>query len=114
MAAQVTKGIRSSDMAFRYGGEELAILLPACPKAQAADVAEKIRNAIRSHPQRPGRFGGPLTVSIGVATFPDDARAPSALMDSADAALYAAKAQGRDRVAISSGLPAQPETGAAG
>jgi diguanylate cyclase (GGDEF)-like protein len=113
VAAQVTKGIRSSDMAFRYGGEELAILLPGCPKAQAADVAEKIRSAIRNHPQRPGRFGGPLTVSIGVATFPEDARAPSGLMECADAALYAAKAQGRDRVAISS-TPPQPESGAAG
>jgi diguanylate cyclase (GGDEF)-like protein len=115
VAAQVTKGIRSSDMAFRYGGEELAILLPGCPKAQAAEVADKIRNAIRNHPQRPGRFGGPLTVSIGVATFPDDARAPSILMECADAALYAAKAQGRDRVIVSSVKPpAQPETGAAG
>ena len=115
VAAQVTKGIRSSDMAFRYGGEELAILLPACPKAQAAEVAEKLRSAIHSHPQRPGRFGGPLTVSIGVATFPEDARAASALMDRADAALYDAKAQGRDRVSLTPSVaPAQPETGAAG
>lgn len=113
VAAQVTKGIRSSDMAFRYGGEELAVLLPACPKAQAAEVAEKLRNAIRANPQRPGRFGGPLTVSIGVATFPEDARAAGALMDRADAALYAAKAQGRDRIALSS-TEARPETGAAG
>ncbi len=112
VAAQVTKGIRSSDMAFRYGGEELAVLLPACPKTQAAEVAEKLRNAIRANPQRPGRFGGPLTVSIGVATFPDDARAASALMERADAALYVAKAQGRDRVAVSE--TARPETGAAG
>jgi diguanylate cyclase (GGDEF)-like protein len=114
VAAQVTKGIRSSDMAFRYGGEELAILLPACPKPQAAEVAEKLRNAIRSHTQRSGRFGGPLTVSIGVATFPDDARTASALMERADAALYAAKAQGRDRVVAVTESPAQPETGAAG
>jgi diguanylate cyclase (GGDEF)-like protein len=116
VAAQVTKSIRSSDMAFRYGGEELAILLPGCPKTQGADVAEKMRNAIRTHPQRPGRFGGPLTVSIGIAVFPEDARTPSGLMDAADANLYAAKAQGRDRVAVSTSPPppAQPETGAAG
>jgi len=112
VAAQVTKNIRSSDMAFRYGGEELAVLLPGCPKAQAADVAEKLRAAIRVHPQRSGRFGGPLTVSIGVAAFPDDGRAPAALMEMADAALYAAKAQGRDRVALSDAP--RPETGAAG
>jgi diguanylate cyclase (GGDEF)-like protein len=115
VAAQVTKGIRSSDLAFRYGGEELAVLLPACPRAQAADVAEKLRNAIRANTPRSGRFGGPLTVSIGVATFPDDARVASALMERADAALYAAKAKGRDRVEVSSAGPAaQPETGAAG
>jgi diguanylate cyclase (GGDEF)-like protein len=114
VAAQVTKGIRSSDMAFRYGGEELAVLLPACPRAQAAEVAEKLRNAIRANTPRSGRFGGPLTVSIGVATFPDDGRAASALMERADAALYAAKAKGRDRVEVSSAGAAQPETGAAG
>jgi diguanylate cyclase (GGDEF)-like protein len=115
VAAQVTKGIRSSDMAFRYGGEELAVLLPACPKGQAAEVAEKLRASIRSQTPRSGRFGGPLTVSIGVATFPDDARGASALMERADAALYTAKANGRDRVEVSApALPAQPETGAAG
>jgi diguanylate cyclase (GGDEF)-like protein len=114
VAAQVTKNVRSSDMAFRYGGEELAVLLPACPKAQAAEVATKLRNAIRAHTPRTGRFGGPLTVSIGVATFPEDARAASALMEKADAALYAAKANGRDRVEVSSAGAAPSETGAAG
>jgi diguanylate cyclase (GGDEF)-like protein len=118
VAALVNKGIRSSDMAFRYGGEELAVLLPACPKAQAGEVAEKLRNAIRTHSPRSGRFGSPLTVSIGVATFPEDARAAGPLMERADAALYAAKAQGRDRVVSTppsepSASP-QPETGAAG
>jgi len=112
VAAQVKKGVRSSDMAFRYGGEELAILLPSCPKPRAVEVAEKLRNAIRTHPQRAGRFGGALTVSIGVATFPDDARAAAALMEKTDAALYSAKAQGRDRVAASA--QAQPETGVSG
>jgi diguanylate cyclase (GGDEF)-like protein len=114
VAAQVTKGIRSSDMAFRYGGEELAVLLPACPRPQAAEVAEKLRNAIRANTPRSGRFGGPLTVSIGVATFPDDARTASTLMERADAALYAAKAKGRDRVEVTSAGTPQPETGAAG
>jgi diguanylate cyclase (GGDEF)-like protein len=113
VSAQITKGIRSSDMAFRYGGEEMAVLLPACPRSQAAEVAEKLRNAIRANTPRSGRFGGPLTVSIGVATFPDDARAASALMERADAALYSAKAKGRDRVEVST-AGSQPETGAAG
>jgi diguanylate cyclase (GGDEF)-like protein len=118
VAAQVIKGIRSSDMAFRYGGEELVVVLPACPKPQALEVAEKLRNAIRSYTPRSGttKFGGPLstlTVSIGVATFPEDARAASVLTEKADAALYAAKAQGRDCVALSRPEPL-PETGATG
>ena len=112
VAAAVTKGIRASDMAFRYGGEELAVLLPACPKAQAVEVAEKLRAAIRGHTPRPGRFGGPLTVSIGVSAFPEDGRTGTVLMERADAALYAAKADGRDRVAVS-GVK-RTETGAAG
>jgi diguanylate cyclase (GGDEF)-like protein len=98
VAGQVMKSIRSTDMAFRYGGEELAVLLPSCTKDQAVDVAEKIRVAVSSNPQRPGRFGARTTISIGVATFPEDGRVSRGLVDAADAALYAAKAQGRDRV----------------
>jgi len=89
---------RMIDMAFRYGGEELAVLLPSCTKEQATEVAEKIRVAVATNPQRPGRFGARTTISIGVATFPDDGRVARGLVDTADAALYAAKAQGRDRV----------------
>jgi diguanylate cyclase (GGDEF)-like protein len=100
VAAQVVKGIRPTDMAFRYGGEELAVLLPSCAKAQAAELAEKLRIAVRDNAQRPGRFGDRLTVSIGVSTFPEDGAVPRVLVDTADAALYAAKAEGRDRVTV--------------
>lgn len=101
VAAQIMKGIRSTDMAFRYGGEELAVLLPSCPKPQAVEVAEKLRQAIRTHTQRQGRFGERLTVSVGVATFPEDGKVARGLVDMADAALYAAKSAGRDRVVVS-------------
>ena len=97
-ASVVMKGIRSTDMAFRYGGEELAVLLPSCNKEQAVEVAEKIRLAVGAAGPAPGRIGGRTTISIGVATFPDDGRVARALVDVADAALYRAKAQGRDRV----------------
>jgi diguanylate cyclase (GGDEF)-like protein len=112
VSAQIMKSIRATDMAFRYGGEELAVLLPSCPKAQAAEVGEKVRQAIRSTSQRPGRFGGRVTVSIGVSTFPEDARVARGLVDIADTALYAAKAEGRDRVVVA-GMAAAPQTGAA-
>jgi diguanylate cyclase (GGDEF)-like protein len=105
VAGQVMRCIRSTDMAFRYGGEELAVLLPSCTKEQSAEVAEKVRAAVASQAQRPGRFGGKVTVSIGVATFPEDGRVARGLVDAADSALYAAKAQGRDRVVIAGSTP---------
>jgi diguanylate cyclase (GGDEF)-like protein len=98
VAAQVLKSIRSTDTAYRYGGEELAVLLPSCPKEQAVRVAEKLRQAVSAGTQKSGRFGGRTTVSIGVATFPDDGRVSRGLVDTADAALYEAKARGRDCV----------------
>jgi two-component system, cell cycle response regulator len=103
VAAQVLKSIRSTDTAYRYGGEELAVLLPSCPKDQAVRVAEKLRNAVSSGTQKPGRFGGRTTVSIGVASFPADGRVPRGLVDTADAALYEAKARGRDCVVAAGG-----------
>jgi diguanylate cyclase (GGDEF)-like protein len=99
VAAQVTKSIRTTDMAFRYGGEEFAVLLPSCSKEQAAEVAEKIRAAVGAHGHRAGVLGR-TTVSIGVATFPLDGRAARGLVDTADGALYAAKAAGRDRTSL--------------
>jgi len=106
VGAQVLKSIRTTDMAFRYGGEEFAVLLPSCSKEQAAEVAEKIRGAVGAHGHRAGVLGR-TTVSIGVATFPLDGRAARALVDTADGALYAAKAAGRDRVSLA-GAPAPP------
>ena len=106
VAAQVTKSIRTTDMAFRYGGEEFAVLLPSCTKEQAEEVAQKIRTAVGAHGHRAGILGR-TTVSIGVATFPVDGRAARGLVDTADGALYAAKAAGRDRVSLA-GAPAPP------
>jgi len=101
VAGIVMKNVRSTDSAFRYGGEELAVLLPSCPKNQALPVAEKIRAAVNARPSRPATTEKPYTsVSIGIATFPEDGQAGRALVDAADAALYAAKAQGRDRVVL--------------
>jgi len=100
VAAQVMKGLRASDMAFRYGGEELAVLMPSCAKGQAAELAEKLRVAVRDNAQRPAPSGDRLTVSVGVASYPEDGELPRALVDAADAALYSAKAGGRDRVNV--------------
>jgi diguanylate cyclase (GGDEF)-like protein len=100
VAGQMMKTIRTSDSAFRYGGEELALLLPGCMKEQARDVAEKVRLAVEDSWTRRGAAGPRLTVSIGVATSPEDARVARALVDAADGALYAAKAKGRNCVVV--------------
>jgi diguanylate cyclase (GGDEF)-like protein len=111
VAGQIMKTIRSTDLAFRYGGEEMAVLLPSCGKEQATEVAEKIRVAVSTSSARTGRFGAKNTVSIGVATFPEDGRVSRALVDTADAALYEAKRTGRDRV-VQAGrqVPPAPKT----
>jgi len=106
----VKESIRATDVAFRYGGEELAVLLNSCPKEQAAHVAEKICDAVRAPAQKPGALEGrTTTISIGVATYPEDGQGVRVLVDAADAALYAAKAQGRDRAVL-----ARPSAGPAG
>lgn len=112
VAATLTSSIRHSDMAFRYGGEELAVLLPACSKLQARQVAEKVRLAVRgAQDERVARFRGVTTISIGVATFPEDGRVARGLVDVADAALYAAKAGGRDMVVVAGEAPSRPPEG---
>ena len=100
VAGQIMKTIRASDSAFRYGGEELAVLLPGCMKGQAREVAEKVRLAVADSWSRRATPAPWLTVSVGVATSPDDARVARGLVDAADVALYAAKARGRDCVVV--------------
>ena len=93
---------RRSDLAARYGGEEFVLVLVDTDAAGALTVAERMRSEVEASSARGGR---PLTVSIGIATFPDDAGARDELLDKADWAMYAAKRAGRNRVlAFSDGL----------
>lgn len=92
--------VRPDDTPARYGGEEFIVILPQTPKEGAMVAAERIRARVASHPF-PNRESQPLkTVSLsgGVATFPDDGRNGSDLIASADAALYRGKQTGRNRV----------------
>jgi diguanylate cyclase (GGDEF)-like protein len=91
--------LRAYDVACRYGGEEVAIVLPGAPLADAMRVAEHLRAGIESlAPVDNGRPIGSVTASFGVAAFPDQGTEPDQLLRSADEALYVAKGEGRNRV----------------
>ncbi len=87
-------GLRAVDAACRVGGEEFAILLPETDKEAAGAVADRLCRRVRSLPGV-----RPVTISCGVATTPGDASNPTEILAAADAALYAAKSRGKDRVA---------------
>jgi diguanylate cyclase (GGDEF)-like protein len=95
------RSIRGEDIACRQGGEEFALILPEASLADAARRAEQLRDAIRAlNVQYRRQSLGPITVSLGVAIFPDHGPTAEAVLRAADTALYQAKDWGRDRVAV--------------
>jgi diguanylate cyclase (GGDEF)-like protein len=85
---------RAGDFVARYGGEEFVVLCPGADIAAAGVVAESLREAVEDYDGPPARF----TASFGVAAFPASSADPSALVRTADKALYVAKQGGRNRV----------------
>jgi diguanylate cyclase (GGDEF)-like protein/PAS domain S-box-containing protein len=109
MAEAVRRALqRPSDLAARYGGEEIAILLPDTDEIGARSVAERIRSIVLELKiEHRGGVDHIATVSAGVAAIvPKDGQTWADLLDAADQALYAAKASGRNRVACASHLGA--------
>lgn len=88
-------GLRKADVACRYGGEELVIVLPNCEHEQALSRAEVIRTRIE---QLSENYGFRISASLGVATSGQHGRTVPALLSAADEALYSAKSNGRNRV----------------
>lgn len=86
------------DLVCRYGGEEFSVLLPNCSKKKAIVLADEFRRKIESQRIVLRRQKTHITVSIGVAAFPDDAQLKDELIQKADCALYEAKKSGRNRV----------------
>jgi diguanylate cyclase (GGDEF)-like protein len=98
--ASLIKGcIRGSDMAARYGGDEIAILLPETEKSNATEVAEKLRGLIEKTSFEWQGTAIKITCSIGIASAPDDRIANwNDLLDKADQALYRGKGTGKNVV----------------
>jgi diguanylate cyclase (GGDEF)-like protein len=100
LARILQNSLRKNDIPVRYGGEEFAIILPGATKENAFKVASRLRKEIERSPF-PDEYVQPLkriTVSIGVATYPDDADSLLDLIERADSALYEAKNNGRNKV----------------
>ncbi len=104
VGAEIMRLKRTSDVAARFDGEELAVLVPGSA-AQAAALAERVRESVASIGV--GHRGVPVgtTISAGVAEFPAHARSEESFFAAADAALYDAKRRGRD-VVVTAGVPA--------
>lgn len=94
LADVIRTTIRAMDIAGRYGGEEFAVILPETDAAAAAESAERLRRAVESAYRQEVQ----VTASIGVACYPTDGDDVDALVQSADDALYQAKAAGKNRV----------------
>ncbi len=102
VADAVTGSLRDSDLVFRYGGDELAVLLPGADQAAARRVAERIQSAIRevadpTQDSDGGNLG--MSASMGLAAFPADGATPTDVLLAADRACFVAKRAGRGRIA---------------
>jgi diguanylate cyclase (GGDEF)-like protein len=95
VARELLVNARAADIVCRYGGEEFTIILPETDAADAALVAERLRQAVERLADQPGPV---VTISVGVGCYPDHADDADALISAADAAMYQAKAAGKNRV----------------
>lgn len=97
MAERARGAIREGDLFFRYGGDEFMVLLPGGDRREAVRVAERLLARVQNIP-----FSGEppltLTLSIGVASFPDDAASAQELLECVDARAYTSKRRGRGRI----------------
>lgn len=97
----ISKNLREVDTVARFGGEEFVVLLPDTDREGAVVVGEKLRRIVQTeHFEEDHRHILPLTISVGISVFPDDAKEMDDLIDHADIALYEAKDGGRNRVIV--------------
>lgn len=107
VVARILESVREMDTVARYGGEEFSIILPQSDADSGHRVAERLRAAVAASPVQ---TGAPeplsLTISIGLAVYPDDTVSKGGLVECADRALYAAKRTGKNRVVRFTRVPA--------
>ena len=97
VGGSINQSIREMDIAARYGGEELAVIMPDTDREQASQVGERIRE----HIERLKFDSFSVTVSIGLAELNKKCRTFEALISSADKALYEAKRNGKNQLVVS-------------
>lgn len=100
VAEILKKGVKGSDIICRYGGEEFILVFPDTSKENAIKICDKLRIAVKEFkfPNEENQPNGDLTISFGIASFPEDGLTPSELIKKADIALYEAKKTGKDKV----------------
>ncbi len=98
----ILETIRPSDIAARYGGEEFLIILPETTREEAQAVAERLRKRLSLYPFRidSRKEDVQFTISVGISTFPEYSQSGDELITLADMALYQAKKEGKNRVAV--------------
>ncbi|MGV3758902.1 MAG: diguanylate cyclase, partial [Actinomycetota bacterium] len=104
LAEVLEDAVRAGDTVYRYGGEELAIVMRETDLEGASGHAERLREAVAHHFAGPGRRRA-ITISIGVAALPESADSVAELVAAADQALYRAKQGGRNRVEVATERP---------
>jgi diguanylate cyclase (GGDEF)-like protein len=106
LVEELMTNARESDVVARYGGEEFAIVFPDTPSSSAKDAANRMRELIerREFPVAPINRTLRVTISVGVAIYPHDGATSTDLISRADAALYFAKKNGKNQVALAADL----------
>ncbi|RKY42864.1 MAG: hypothetical protein DRP85_01505 [Candidatus Makaraimicrobium thalassicum] len=98
ISERLKSSVREVDMVARYGGEEFCMVLPETTRELALTVAERLRRSIESREIKAFDESIRITVSVGIATYPEDGKDVDTLIEKADTALYRAKRKGRNAV----------------
>ncbi len=108
VAVRLKRSISSFDFVARYGGEEFIAVWPGRNDKEAAQLAEQVRLAIEGEKFKTTAGDLPVTISLGVASYPQDAKKKAELIKAADEALYAAKKGGRNKVVRFAAMEKEP------